>query len=268
MRILAVTPYCVPEGGGLERYAHATLRHLAARHDVHVVAASTEQEGTVEREGLTVHLHRPTFRIGNAPVRLGLSRRLRRIIREQDIDVVLAHAPVPFPAEAAAHAAARTCTPFVLTYHAGRLRGSSPPLDALAAVARATTQRTLFRRSDHVICVSDFVRDHAIGGRARTTVIPPGVDSDAFRPGQVDPRQILFVGPLAGAYRWKGVDVLWDAFERLRADGVDCRLRLVGSGDRLEDFQARAAGRDDVQVDGRLDMPALRTASTISARPP
>lgn len=262
MRILAVTPYYVPDGGGLERYAHETLRHLAVLgHEVEVVAASTGGSESFLQDGVRVHCDPPMFRIGNSPVTPDLSRRLRRRIRRVRPDVVLAHTPVPFPAEAAAHAASKEAVPFVLTYHAGRLRGSSFVLDAMASAARRLTQPRLLRRSDRLIAVSNFVRDVALRGHEdRTTVIPPGVDTEKFRPGNADPRTILFAGPLDNGYRWKGVDILRDAFDILREDGVDARLHLVGGGDRLKEFSAWAAGRSDVKVQGRLPEQAFVTA--------
>lgn len=255
MRLLVVLPYYPPDGGGLEQYAHHSMAQLArSGHHVEAVAASTSHRNEESDRGVQVHFYRPTLRVGNAPVRPGLARALRRRIAALRPDVVMAHTPVPFPAEAAAHAAYKEEVPFVLTYHAGRLRGSSPPLEALAKVARATTQPRLLERSDHLIAVSRYVRETALREhRSRTTVIPPGVDTATFRPGGgSDDKTILFVGPLDRRYRWKGVDVLWQAFEALRRDGVEARLRLVGGGDRSAAFQARAACRSDVQVDGRL----------------
>lgn len=262
MRILAVTPYYPPEGGGLERYARSTLDRLAAHgHDVRVMATTRDGSRPARTavdlqpaQGVAVERRTVPLHLGNAPIDLRLVQRIRNGIRDFRPDVVVGHAPVPFPAEAAARAAQREGVPFVLTYHAGRLRGSSLPLEALARVARASTQRRLFASSDRLIAVSRFVRDNALAGHGdRTTIIPPGVDAQRFRPAAgVDEQEILFVGPLSRNYRWKGVDVLWKAFTSLREQGVAARLRLVGSGDRSSDFRARAAARDDVQVDGHL----------------
>lgn len=254
MKILAVTPYYVPNGGGLERYAHETFRHLAAAgHEVQVVAATTGAPVQADVDGVGVSLERPTFRIGNAPVSLGLTRRLRARIRTEQPDVVVGHGPVPFPAEAAATAAEKERVPFVLTYHAGRLRGSTPMLDKLASAARATTQPRLFARSDGIVAVSRFVRDTALAQHAeRATVISPGVDAQMFRPGRADPTTILFAAPLDSSYRWKGLDVLCTAFDMMRAAGVDAQLRLIGSGDREAELKRWAAGRDSIHIDGRL----------------
>ncbi len=264
MRILAVTPYYEPEGGGLERYAHAILSRLAARgHDVHAVAASRSGAQRGHKDGVFVERQPASFHVGNAPVDMGLARRVRWLLQTWRPDVVLGHAPVPFPAEVACREARRAKIPFVLTYHAGRLRGSSLPLDIAATVARATIERQMFAASTGLIAVSPFVRDNALyAHRQRVSIVPPGVDVGRFKPSGLPAQdEILFVGPLAKAYRWKGVDVLLQAFEKVQAVHPSARLRLVGSGDRAPHFQAlarRSGGA--VRVEGRLPEHRLAAA--------
>lgn len=249
MRILAVTPSYEPEGGGLERYAHRILARLAARgHDVHALAFTRGEPRSLERDGVRVDLARPTLHLGNAPVDPGFARRVGQVIRRERPDVVVGHTPVPFPAEMASRAANRAGVPFVVTYHAGRLRGSTPVLDGLAALDRATFERRMLATSDRLIAVSPFVRDNALARqRERTTVIPPGVDTAMHRPAAGRKPQsglpggnVLFVGPLDTSYRWKGVDTLVDAFHIVRRSLPATTLTLVGRGDRVPEFTARA----------------------------
>ncbi len=259
MRILAVAPYYDPEGGGLERYAHCVLRRLAHRgHDVRAMTFSKLGQDRTTLQGVDVERLNPLLRLGNTPVHPAFRRRVRDAIRELRPDLVLAHTPVPFPAEMAYQAARRADVPFVLTYHAGKLRGSSASLSMLAAIDRATYQRQMLAGSRRLIAVTPYVRDHALAGHAaRTDVIAPGVDHHRFRPyGNGEWRRrhdILFVGPLDRRYRWKGVDVLMKAFRQVQAEVPDARLTLVGDGDRREQFErvARRAG-PSLRVLGRL----------------
>lgn len=259
MRILAVAPYYDPEGGGLERYAHSVLRRLAHRgHDVAALTFSTLGEDRLSYQGVDVERVMPLMRLGNAPIHPRFRRRVQAAIRAHRADLVLAHTPVPFPAEMAYQAARREGVPFVVTYHAGRLRGSSMGLSALAAMDRATFERTMLAGSRRLIAVTPYVRDHALSGHAaRTDVIAPGVDHHRFQPyGTTEwrkRRDILFVGPLDRRYRWKGVDVLTKAFARVRAEVPDARLTLVGDGDRREEFERHARREGNwLRVLGRL----------------
>ena len=139
MRILAVTPYYDPEGGGLERYAHEVLRRLASRgHDVEALASTRTQLADGDHDGVHVARRRPWFALGNSPIDPELPGRVTHAIRRLAPDLVVAHTPVPFPAEMAFLAARKAGVPFVATYHAGCLRGSSRRLGALAAINRST----------------------------------------------------------------------------------------------------------------------------------
>jgi len=266
MRILAVTPYYPPEGGGLERYAHEILSRLAGRG--HVVEALSFTKGTgptdfarpheVQVEGVSLTRLRPPFIVGNSPVSPAFLGQVRRRIRETRPDVVVGHSPVPFPAEMAFLAARKEEVPFVLTYHAGMLHGSSPLLAAVAALDRATLQDRMVTKAAGLIAVGPYVRDNALArARGPVTVIPPGVDAARFRSAGPPPGpNILFVAPLARGYRWKGLDVIWEAFPRVLKRVPGATLTLVGGGDRLGEFQ-RAARPGDVRVLGRIGEEAL-----------
>lgn len=261
MRVLAVTPYYLPEGGGLERYAHEILRRLVDRgHSVDALSFTHEGQTDGTMGGVTVRRVHPMLRLGKTPVDLRFVRDVRRTIRETRPDVVIAHTPVPFAAEMAWLAARIAKVPFVTTFHAGRLQAGSKALQGVAALDRATLQRRMLAESSALVAVSPFVRDHALSAhRDRVTIVPPGVDAETFRPnGAPDAPSVLFVAPLDRAYRWKGLDVLWRAFTSLRRDMPEARLTLVGSGDRYKEFagKARLVG-DTVRLPGRLPEEAL-----------
>lgn len=264
MRILAVTPYYSPDGGGLERYAHEILRRRVRDGDVvQVLTFARREAGVTAQDGVDVHRLRPLFRVGNTPVHPNFTARTAEAIGAFSPDVIVAHTPVPFPAEMAYWAAERAGVPFVVTYHAGRLRGSSPALEVAAAIDRATFERRMLAGASRLIAVSSFVRDHALADeKDRVVVVPPGVDADRFVPdGPAVGPEVLFVGPLSESYRWKGVDVLWHAMERVAQAIPDVRLRLVGAGDRVDEFAARAE-RASFALDlaGRLSEEALVAA--------
>ncbi len=256
MRVLAVTPYYAPEGGGLERYAHEILHRLSRRgHTVEALAFGREASGTSDEDGVIVRRFEPALVLGNAPVAPSFPRRVGDRIAELEPDVVVAHTPVPFPAEGAFVASRRADVPFVTTYHAGRLRSSSSLLSALATVHRKTLERFMLANSDRLIAVSPFVREAALARYAEdTSIVPPGVDADRFCPdGPPAGQRILFVGPLSSSYRWKGLDTLWSAFDEVHAREPDAQLTLVGGGDRRAEFRKRARDHDAlVRVPGRI----------------
>lgn len=240
MRILLATPYLAPNGGGLERYADALADALTRQgHEVTQVGFGERPRYEYERGWRRIHVD-PAFRVSNTPVGLGVYREVRKLLREEEFDVVNGHTPVPGVAEAAAFAAMRERVPYVVTYHAGRLAGGSPALDAVAAVHRATVERFVLSRAAGRIAVSPYVQEHALVGRP-STVVPPGVDTERFREDAPSvPGRILFVGPVSRAYAWKGFATLFDAFTELAGRSSRAHLRVVGTGDLVESYQSRA----------------------------
>lgn len=209
---------------------------------MHALAFTRGAPGKEERDGVHLERLRPRWRISNTPLDPTFQAQVGRALDRVKPDVVLAHTPVPFPAEMAFLAARSARVPFVLTYHAGRLEGGSPLLDVLAALDRATLERTMLAGADGLVAVGPYVRDHALGAhRDRVHIVPPGVDAARFQPAPPPRGQdILFVAPLDGAYRWKGLDTLWAALPLVRKHLPAARLVLVGDGDRAPDLRARA----------------------------
>lgn len=262
MRIMLVSPYLHPQGGGLERYA-ATVGDTLARegHDITIVGHADEPvdevRGGVRRIGL-----QPALRLSNTPLRPRMHRELRRLMRLERFDVVNAHTPVPGAAEMAWWAARRESTPFVLTYHAGELQSGSPLFAAPARFHRQTMERAMIASADGRIAVSDYVARSVFTG-FESTLAPPGVDVTRFTPGGSPvPGRILYVGPAARAYAWKGLHVLTDAVDIVRARFPEAHLRAVGDGDLAESYRARG-----VEVTGRVDDARLvdeyRAASVV-----
>lgn len=212
------------------------------------------------RDGVAVTRIEPRLRLGNTPMDPGFRHTVERTIETTLPEVVVAHTPVPFPAQMAYLAAKTHDIPFVTTYHAGRLRGSSIALNGLAALDRWTLERRMLAGSARLVAVGPYVRDHALARhRERVHIVPPGVDAGRFKPaGAPDTPNILFVGPLSRSYRWKGIDVLWDAFQEVRKHLPQARLTLVGEGDRFQEFRERAEPLGDtVRLLGRLSEEAL-----------
>lgn len=259
MRALLVTPWLPPRGGGLERYAATVAERLARRgHEVtllgHADAEVDELAGGVRRVGVV-----PDLRLSNAPLSRALGRRARTLIRAEGHEVVNAHTPVPGAAEAAFLAARAERVPFVVTYHAGRLESASPFLAPAAMLHRVTMERVMLARAAGRIAVSDYVGEHVFRGLPHAVVMP-GVDVARFTPGgEPVPGRVLFVGPCARAYAWKGLAVLAEAVQKVPG----ATLRIVGEGDLAERYRALGA-----EVVGRVDEKRLveeyRAASVVA----
>lgn len=216
----------------------------------------------------TVFLMHPTYRAGRRdggsavpvvrlgyvalPGNLGLSTagafafarivaRVRRLHREQRIDLIHAHGALPC-GHAAMLLSKELKIPFVVSVHG---------LDAFSDVqvggwsgqfCRRISQRT-FTFSRRVICVSERVREQVLEGMAlncRTSVVYNGVDPELFSPGgEPSPESpvILSVGNLITI---KGIDLLIRAIASLASMFPTLSLELIGDGPERSSLQSLA----------------------------
>ncbi|MDH3457324.1 MAG: glycosyltransferase family 4 protein [Gemmatimonadota bacterium] len=167
---------------------------------------------------------------------MAFQRAVARAVREFQPHVIHAHWWLP-----AGWVSVRTHVPVVVTCH-----GSDVRLLERSRVLRRLGARVL-RQAAMVTTVSEFLsrdlRDLVGDPRPAVTVTPMPLDVDLFRRGatvvKADPPTILYAGNLVVT---KGVDVLIDAFARLRRAGIGCRLRIVGEGPDADRLQALALG--------------------------
>ncbi|WP_181642543.1 glycosyltransferase family 4 protein, partial [Nocardioides massiliensis] len=249
VRVAVVTPYYPPSVGGLERYTHRIARALHAEPDFDVVVITTgdsRRTHTSVEDGVEVVRLAPWLKVSNSPVSGWWPVQLRRLLRDHRIDVVHAHAPTPFLADVASYVAGPR--PVVLTYHAGSLvKGESRAVDTLLRTYERVVLPRVFARAQELVAVSPVARTCETG---RARLIPPGVDTDVFRPGTPPPDPtVLYVGRLQRTSRWKGVTVLLDAFAAVARERPDARLVLVGDGDDVPALRAHATA---LGIDSRV----------------
>ncbi len=261
MRIAIVSEYPdSPEAvvGGVQAVVRRLATEMARRPgiEVHVIGFRTDlgEPRREEMEGVHVHRFPATARFGN----LTLGREERavtvRALRGLQPDVVNAHVLGP-PALAAADAG----MPWVATAHG--IQGAYAKIlsNGLANRVRAwsygTMERQALARTKHLIVISPYVREYfgaRLEGISTYEIENPVADEFYGVEGPGDPTRIIFTGRLVPL---KAPECLLDAAGRLREEGIDFRLRLVGPADdptyrdSLED-RARSLGLAD-----RVDMP-------------
>lgn len=243
MKVLVVTPYYYPKIGGLEIYARSlglALRDIK-KWEVVVVTSNHEghkpEVGTVD--GMRIYRLGAWFKLSNTPVNLFWPLYIRKIIRQEKPDLILAHSPVPSMADAAALAAGRT--PFFLVYHASTLLKGSSPLFKLAAYAYGQYQRLTFSRANKILAVSGYVKE-CLGPKlaTKTEVLPNAVwERDITSRTQPTTTNFLFVGSLDKTHFWKGLDQIIEAIASYKLlYGKSVKLTIMGDGNNRAHYQA------------------------------
>ena len=171
--------------------------------------------------------------------------RLRRLVRERDVDIVHAH---DYKTDVLAWLLGKTerVTPMATAHgwtgHSRREHALSYPLD-----------KWVLARFPRVVAVSSDVRRelirHSASGDAVTTVLN-GIDHTAFHRDRSREQPIrrqlglaeddIIIGAVGRAEPQKRFDLLLEAFAALRAGQPRLRLMIVGAGSCLEALQAQA----------------------------
>lgn len=270
------TLHVLPElkEGGLERGVVDKAIWLREHGiDADVVSAGGIWLDRLERAGVTHHTLPVNYK--NPASILYCSSKLRRIIRDEDINLVSAHSRAP---AWAAHLA---------TWHG---RTHNPPLITVAqGYYEANPYSRVMCRGDRIIAVSSSIRDHMVeklgADPDRIHVIPRGCSSDEFKADPkrdpamlrskwgVPPNAILIAG-IGRLSRTKGWEDLIDAVGMMKEENVHCVLagslnRQRGRYFRLLEEKTESLGIGDrVRFIGHQeDMCGVYKAADIIAAP-
>ncbi|OQY95213.1 MAG: hypothetical protein B6D41_06410 [Chloroflexi bacterium UTCFX4] len=231
MKIALVTPYDYPYPGGVTEHIMQLDREFRRRgYDTRILAASSQDQEPLEDNVIKVSGAVRTFPFSGSNVRVTIApqvyRRIKKILREEQFDIVHAHEP-----------AAPPLCPIVLrhshavnigTFHAYR------ETNTMYQMARPLL-RPVYNKLNGRIFVSQAVRDFTLAqfpGDYR--IIPNGIDFQRFASPKVRPIErfhdgrpnILFVGRLD---KRKGFHHLIRAFPFIKQFFPDARLIVVGA---------------------------------------
>jgi len=271
---------CYPPhtGGGVEKVVSELTRGLLDHgHVVRVLTLRTRAAAAFETNGdLSIRRFPAVDLTGLVGVQFvlpcGLLRGILRQAREFKPDVIHAHNLFFRTTEAVAMLHRFLKVPLVITLHLGALEGSERLLSTLVRLYEGTMGRYILRASDAVTGVSSAVAQHGghiSGAKSRIRVIPNGVDTAAFRPGQAPEKpEVVFVGRLVPN---KGPVTLVRAAARVNRRYPEARFTLVGDGpqrQRLEREAAHLGVAGTVRFTGvRDDVPEILRQATIFVRP-
>lgn len=249
MRILLVSPYFPPEGGGLESYILSMAEDLSKEHEIRVICLSrgrsSVEEIPLSSGKVLVERIKAGLILSNTPISARFVMRLFSVVKSWKPDLMIAHTPVPFAADVASLASMVFDIPLIVVYHTLGLRKGSP-LDALALLYSKTLEKLLLSRAKSLVSVSPSVRDYLRQRGLFSIVVPPRPRSELFRLASSSlpkkEKAILFVGQLSSYHRFKNFELLLRAFAEVSREHPDWILWVAGGGDLLEHYRAFSKG--------------------------
>ncbi len=275
-RVLLVTNDFPPRPGGIQSYLGEFVGRLldAGEHAVTVYAPQWKGAAAFDRAaGYRVVRHPGTLMLPGPAV----DARMRRLIADDGIDTVWfgAAAPLALLAQRARQAGVNRV---VASTHGHEVGWSMLP------VARSVLRR-IGDDTDVVTFVSHYTRSRfapAFGPGAALEYLPPGVDTDRFRPdpaarAELRDRYRLGDRPtvvcLSRLVPRKGQDMLIRAFPSIRRRVDGAALVIVGGGpylDALRTLARRCGVSDDVTFTGGVpatELPAHHALADVFAMP-
>ncbi|MGO8966812.1 glycosyltransferase family 4 protein [Mycobacterium sp.] len=276
-RVLLVTNDFPPRRGGIQSYLVEFVSRLAAtgEHTLTVYAPQWKDAETFDARTAGYHVvrHPGTLMLPGA----GVDIRMRRLIAEHGIDTIWFGAAAPLGL-LADHARQAGATRVLASTHGHEVGWSMLP------VARSVLRR-IGEDSDVVTFVSRYTRARfasAFGPHAALEHLPPGVDTDRFRPdpaSRAELRTRFGLGQrptvvcLSRLVPRKGQDMLIRALPTIRQRVNGAALVIAGGGPYLAALR-RLADRfgvsDHVTFTGGVpaaDLPAYHAMADVFAMP-
>ena len=283
MKIVIVNSFFPPWRGGAETYVYNLAMNLSHRgHQVVVFCSNPPLEiGSRRINGLRIERLQISGRVYGTPIMLDLFLRLL----SEPADVLHANFPSPYIAFMTAVVAKIRGLPAILTWH-----NDLPPVTRTAGAIVTFHDRIVLpvylqcyekviATSDHYACISRNLRRVL----SKVVVIGNGVDTKRFNTGVTGSRirakfnlnrskVVLFVGALTEWHRYKGLDVLIEAFSMLNQQ-KSIRLLVVGDGVLKQEYQRLVSSmglENSVVFAGNvpdLELPEYYACSDILALP-
>jgi alpha-1,6-mannosyltransferase len=232
LKLLDITEFYSPQGGGVRTYLTEKARWLAARDDVeHTVIVPAAQDGATQWERSRVHFVRgPRVPASPGYHFLVAGRKVARLVRAAWPDVIEVGSPylAPWIARRAARGTAARLAAYVHENPRFYVASAPHPVRAIADPVLVRYLAAAHRSFDLAIAASGA--NLAGIGVASGAVVPLGVDPAMFDPARRDPAWRAEVGAAPGqvvalyAGRLsveKGLDVVLGALPALhRATGL------------------------------------------------
>ena len=186
----------------------------------------------------------PALALQVPPFILAQYRAARRLVRQQNIDLVYAHWVMP-QGLVAWQIRQATGVPYILQNHSSDLA----VFDKLGWAGRRLARR-IIRDANHFFCVNSLQRDAAaslFNGAERDaflfkcTVLPMGVVLPEADPATTREFDIATIGRLSAK---KGIDFLIGAGERLAARGNRPVIGIAGDGEEMGSLRALVRNAD------------------------
>jgi len=238
MEIVQTPVRFYPYIGGVENYVYYLSKELVNRdHNVTVICANEPCEP--EEDDIDgIHVRRLSY-VGKV-AGTNITQKLPYAMLTADADIIHTHLPTPWSADWTATMAKIRKIPYIVTYH-NDITGHGIA-DCIAKMYNSTLLRyTLGNARKIIITQPNYIQTSPFLKKynEKVVVIPCGVDTDLFRPteGIKSTNTIFFLSVLDEFHKYKGLDYLLQAINKVKNRIPDVKLIIGGQGILLEYYR-------------------------------
>ena len=254
MKILEITPFFHPSVAGIENYVYNLSNNLSKRgHDVDVLTINTENAKTEEIVSEDIDVYRCSLNIKYHKGLISFEF-IKKILNAKKHNLYHIHIPFPLGLEATIIASKINRIPLVVTHH-----GEPTKSAFLYSIINSTYSK--FYRNISLSFVNKLIfltKSYGEslklpeGVKEKIQIVKSGADAQRFSPqndrtmmrkkyGFTDEDKIiLFVGRLTIHNRYKGVDYLITALNKIRNENNNAKLVIVGQGELVSELKELA----------------------------
>lgn len=236
MRIIQTPPGFYRYSGGVENYVLSLSRELSKLgQDVSIICASERDLDDTVVDGILIKRLGCVGKLANTNITL----KLPYVLLKENFDIMHTHLPTPWSADWSAITSRIKSRPLVLTYH-NDITGFGT-MDYIAKLYNTTMLQFVLSKADAIITStnrqlkSPLLRNYS----KKIKVIPPGVDTDKFKPARVEKieNSIFFLSILDNYHKYKGLEYLIKALRLVREEIKDVKLTVGGDGNLLNYYK-------------------------------
>ena len=230
------TPVRISSTGGVERYVHDLASELESQGHTVIVICSQSRDTIIHDSRYSTKMLTPVLRIANTEI----TPFLLPALISQKFDLIHTHIPTPWSADFSLLASLIKKKPLVVTYHNDIKAYGRYAI--LAAFYNRIFLPLVLKRAGTIIITrtryqSPFLRKYS----QKCIHIPPGVNPEHFRPG-IYPKlgDLFFLSVLDEYHKYKGIETLFLAIQRLKSRVPKILAIIGGSGELREHYQKKA----------------------------
>jgi rhamnosyl/mannosyltransferase len=248
MKIAIVTPYFYPKLGGLENYALKICNELKTRYKCQVFVITSNHKAKKYKveivNGIKIYRLPYMLKISNTPINPMWYFSIKKILKQEQPDIINAHTPVPGISDIAALVAGKT--PLLVTYHAFSLHKYNAPIFNIIISIYKTMENNLFKKATKILVVSDAIKTTlpqkfknkiiTINNSLTYKEIPN--QKEKSKGSSTNIKKVVFIGNLDKTHEWKGLKEILAAVKIYNhKSDKKIQLNIIGEGDNKNHYK-------------------------------